>query len=99
MVSIIWIQQAIDDLNQIAEYIAKDSPKYADLTVDKIFDKTQILKEFPQIGRIVPEIGKDNIRELIEGNYRILYEIINDEHIEILTVHHSARIIKPDKIK
>ena len=60
---------AIDDLNEIAEFISKDSPRYADLTVDKIFERTNVLKEHLAIGRIVPEIKKDNIRELIEGNY------------------------------
>ncbi len=54
MVKIIWIQQAVDDLNHIAEYIAKESPYYADLTVDIIFDRTQILKSYPQIRRVVP---------------------------------------------
>ncbi len=98
MVSIVWIQQAIDDLNQIAEYISKDSPIYADLTVDRLFAKTKILIDYPLSGRIVPEIDKEEIRELIEGNYRIIYEIIDETLIEILTVHHSARILKPDKI-
>ncbi len=52
MVQISWIQRAIQDLNELAEYIAKDSPRYADLTIDKIFEKTQILKEYPEIGRV-----------------------------------------------
>ncbi|MDQ3395600.1 MAG: type II toxin-antitoxin system RelE/ParE family toxin [Bacteroidota bacterium] len=52
MVQISWIQRAIQDLNELAEYIAKDIPRYADLTIDKIFEKTQILKEYPEIGRV-----------------------------------------------
>lgn len=94
MVQIIWIKRAIDDLNDIADYIAKDSPRFADLTVDKIFNKTQILKEYPEIGRVVPEIRDPNIRELIEGNYRIIYEVKCQDIIEILTIHNSFKLLK-----
>ncbi|WMJ72192.1 type II toxin-antitoxin system RelE/ParE family toxin [Cytophagaceae bacterium ABcell3] len=93
MVQIIWIKRAIQDLNDIAEYIAKDSPRYADLTIEKIFDKTQILKEYPEMGRVVPEINDNKIRELISGRYRIIYEIKNSELIEILTVNHSSKLL------
>jgi toxin ParE1/3/4 len=88
------MQRAIDDLNQIAEYIAKDSPRYADITIDKIFARTNILITFPMCGRMVPELGVRNIREIIEGNYRIIYQIMSDTRIEILTVHHGARILR-----
>ncbi|MCC5930143.1 MAG: type II toxin-antitoxin system RelE/ParE family toxin [Cyclobacteriaceae bacterium] len=79
----------------MAEYIAKDSPKYADLTVDRIFAKTEKLKDYPEIGRNVPEINNTKIRELIEGNYRLIYEIKDPDKIEILTIHHSSRLLKP----
>ena len=94
MVQIIWVEKAINDLNEIAEYIAKESPRYADMVVDNIMDKTQLLKEYPEIGRIVPEINQPHIRELIEGNYRIIYEIIDKDTIELLTIHHSAKLLK-----
>jgi addiction module RelE/StbE family toxin len=94
MVQIVWIKRAIQDLNEIADYIARNSPKYADLTVDQIFNRTQILKEHPEIGRIVPEINDSKIRELIEGNYRIIYEIKGSKLIEILTIHHSSKLLK-----
>lgn len=94
MVQIIWIKQAIIDLNNISEYIAKDSEKYADITVDRIVEKTQILKKLTKIGRIVPEINDPKIRELIEGNYRIIYEIKAPDVIEILTIHHSSKLLQ-----
>ena len=52
------------------------------------------LNWFPQTGRIVPEKNEENLRELIEGNYRIIYEIISADQINILTVYHSARDLK-----
>lgn len=82
---------AIEDLNEIADYIAKQSPKYADLVVDRIFDRTEILVEFPLSGRMVPELEIENVRELIEGNYRIIYEVKSASRIEILSVLHGAR--------
>ena len=91
MVQINWTLQAIDDLRAIAEYIKLDSVRYAKLQIIKIKSRTQILKSFPQTGRIVPEIENDQIRELLDGSYRIIYKVKSDKHIDILTVHHSAR--------
>lgn len=94
MVKLIWTDQAIDDLGDIGDYIAENSERYAKLTIQKIYDRTKILKSFPQAGRIVPEKNEENVRELIEGSYRIIYEIISDQVIYILTVYHSARDLK-----
>ena len=91
MVQINWTFQAKDDLKAIAEYIKLDSARYAKLQIIKIKTRTQILKSFPQTGRIVPEIESEQIRELIEGSYRIIYKVISETRIDILTIHHSAR--------
>jgi len=91
MVKLIWTDQAINDLGDIGDYIAENSEKYAKLTIKKLFERPDILKTFPQAGRIVPEKNDENVRELIEGNYRIIYEIISADQINILTVYHSAR--------
>jgi toxin ParE1/3/4 len=94
MVKLIWTDQAINDLGDIGDYIAENSEKYAKLTVNKLFERTDILKNFPQAGRVVPEKNEENVRELIEGNYRIIYEIVSADQINILTVYHSARDLK-----
>ncbi len=93
MVEIIWTNQALLDLEGIGDYIAKDSPVYASITVDKLFHKPNLLKGNPRIGRIIPEKNDEDIREQIEGNYRIIHQIISKEKIVILTVIHSARIL------
>jgi addiction module RelE/StbE family toxin len=90
---VVWTNNALADLSEIAEYIANNSTKYAELTVYKLYYKVEILFTHPRVGRIVPETEQENLRELIEGNYRIIYEIVND-NIFILTVHHSSRILK-----
>ncbi|MEI6138027.1 MAG: type II toxin-antitoxin system RelE/ParE family toxin [Mariniphaga sp.] len=99
MVKIVWTDQAVADLRDIFDFISKDSKRYADNQVRRIKTKTIILKTRPESGRIVPEIGIKELRELIEGNYRIIYRIFSDESIEILAVHHSARDFKKREIE
>jgi len=91
MVRINWTFQAKDDLKAIAEYISKDSKRYAKFQVGRLKNRTRILKTQIRSGKIVPEINRENIRELIEGSYRIIYKIVEDNQIDILTIHHSAR--------
>ncbi len=93
MVKIVWTDLAIEDLKSIHEYISKDSRFYANRFVAKLINRVDQLENYPQSGRIVPEFGKEDIRELIEGNYRIVFRIGLD-HIGIVRVHHSARLLK-----
>ena len=99
MVRINWTFQAKDDLKSIAEYISKDSVRYAKFQVIRLKNRTQILKQHPFIGKIVPEINSDKIRELIEGRYRIIYKIVSKNQIDILTVHHTAQDLTRRTIK
>lgn len=72
------------------EYIAKDSPLYADVFVDRLIGSAERLQEFPRSGRIVPEYADPDIREVIVGSYRIVYRLRGGA-VEIATVFHSAR--------
>jgi len=85
-----WSAPAKIDLKQIHDYIAKDSKYYAKKVSQNIIAATEKLNEFPEIGRIVPEIGDTNIRELFVYSYRLIYEISTDR-IEILAIVHSKR--------
>jgi toxin ParE1/3/4 len=89
-----WTLYALEDIEQIAEYISKDSPHYAQAQVAKFFDRVFLLESFPNAGRIVPELSQPEIRELIEGNYRIIYRLISDSRIDVLTVHHARRLLQ-----
>ena len=90
--------QAKNDLKEIAKYISKDSEKYAKLQILRIKQRTKILKFQIYSGKIVTEINQQNIREVIEGNFRIIYKIVNENKVDILTVHHSARDLSRRKI-
>ncbi|WP_353890115.1 type II toxin-antitoxin system RelE/ParE family toxin [uncultured Algoriphagus sp.] len=98
MVQIRWTHQSVKDLSDIFEYISIDSEKYAKRQIVRIKARTQILKTNPKAGKIVPELPQSDFRELIEGNYRIIYKILDDKHIDILTIHHSARDLSRRKI-
>ncbi|NJM94142.1 MAG: type II toxin-antitoxin system RelE/ParE family toxin [Cytophagales bacterium] len=93
MASIIWTDIAIDDLKAIHDYISRDSPRYADRYTEKLIARVDQLVEAPLSGRVVPEFGSTDIRELIEGSYRIVYKMLNDK-IAIARIHHSARLLQ-----
>jgi toxin ParE1/3/4 len=94
MVKIKWNEDAIIDMNEIAEYIAQDSEYYAAIQLDKFFERVEILKGNSKAGKVVPEVGDGNVRELIEGNYRIIYEVKENTGIEVLCVIHGMRLLK-----
>jgi toxin ParE1/3/4 len=92
-VEIKWTTQSLEDLANIASFIGKDSEKYALIQTERFFEKVKILRTHPEFGRIVPEIGLKSVRQLIEGNYRIIYQVISSDRIDILTVHHKSRLL------
>jgi len=94
---IIWSPLAIDRASEIAEYIARDKPSAAEKWVNTVFSKVEQLKSSPEIGRVVPEIKNDQFRELIYGNYRIIYRIEKTQ-ISILTIRHGKQILPIDEI-
>ena len=99
MVKVNWTLQSVSDLENIADFISRDSRKFAAIQVRRIIGRTKTIKSQPYSGRVVPELNDLNIRELIMGNYRIIYEIISDSLINIFTIHHSARLIDSKKLK
>lgn len=88
-----WTHQALDDLDAIALFIARDAPKVANVFVEKAFELTDKLLSHPKMGRKVPEIGDDSIREVFLFGYRIIYRI-SGKNLDILTLHHGARLLK-----
>ena len=96
MVQIIWHSNALDNLHHISNYIAQNSPYYAKLTVEKIKNATLNLKKFPKMGRKLPELNYDSIRELIIQNYRVIYWIQQTD-INIIAVLHSKQNLDPSR--
>ncbi|HWZ04383.1 MAG TPA: type II toxin-antitoxin system RelE/ParE family toxin [Mucilaginibacter sp.] len=92
MAKIVFSKTAKFDLKEIVDYIKRDSIKYALLEKKKIEDAINKIPRQPLSGRIVPELDDENLRELIFRNYRIIYEIISEHQINIITIHHHARL-------
>ena len=84
-----WTDTAEGHLGAIYAYIAQDSPEYARRMVDRLTRRSQQIAEFPFSGRRVPEYDVDQIREVIEGSFRIIYHIKADQ-IDVLAVIHGA---------
>jgi plasmid stabilization system protein ParE len=94
---IIWSPLAVDRASEIAGYIAQDKPSSARKWIDTVFSKVEQLKSSPEIGRVVPEINDSKFREIIYGNYRIIYRI-ETKKISILTIRHGKQILPIDEI-
>lgn len=91
MAQIRWTEKALDDLEAILEYISMDSFSYAELFAKRVFKAVEKLEDFPNIGRVLPEIEDENLGEIIFGNYRLIYRRRQKENlVEIIAVHHSS---------
>ena len=96
MAQVIWSPEALRDLDDLAAFIAKDSQYNAALFVQRMIDATDRLAYFPQSGRAIPEIGASRFREVIDGDYRIMYSVNGDE-VHIDAVLHGARQFGKDR--
>ena len=85
-----WSDVARADVIALRDYIARDSPYYARRFTERLVESVENLSDFPRLGRRVPEADRDDIRELIFHNYRIIYMVGNEE-VTILTVVHGSR--------
>jgi plasmid stabilization system protein ParE len=89
-----WSPEAIEDLEAIAAYIERDSAWYATAVVSRIVETAESVTEFPELGRVVPEIGTSSIRERFVHNYRVIY-LIEEHRILIAAVIHGSRLLEP----
>jgi toxin ParE1/3/4 len=94
--NVYWTDNAIRHLANIYEYIALNSPTYAKGMVNRITRRSSQIADSPFSGRMVPEYQAQDIRELIEKPYRIIYRIKGDQ-IDVLAVIHGARLL-PDEL-
>jgi plasmid stabilization system protein ParE len=85
-----WTETACGHLEAIRAYIAVDSPTYALRMVDRLTRRSIQIAEAPCSGRRVPEYERDDIREMIEGPYRIIY-LVKSDGVDVIAVIHGAR--------
>ncbi len=94
MAKVIWTEPALNELHDIINHIAKDSPVYAERFGVRVVGAPRRLEQFPSCGRIVPEFKDENIRELIYGSYRIIYLMQQDTCYIVAIIHGSRDILR-----
>lgn len=88
-----WSPRAVTQLEEICEYISRDSEHYARLFAKRVMSLVGSLPRFPRSGRVVPEYGRVDLREKLYGSYRVVYRLKNDT-IEIVMITHGARLLE-----
>lgn len=89
---IIWSEQARDDLQSIVLFIAQDNPNISESFGYLLMSKVDVLAQFPQLGRVVPEENDETVREIIFRSYRIIYKVLAEKQIvAIARIWHGAR--------
>jgi plasmid stabilization system protein ParE len=88
-----FTEQAQSELDAIIEYYERvGATSFAEVFEKKVIEKVRPLERFPRMGRVVPEIKDEAIREVIYRNYRLVYVVdADDENVEVLTIFHSSR--------
>lgn len=94
---IIWSPLAQHKLNDIADFIAQDKPGAALNWVESVLDQVENLASFPNSGRDVPELKNEQYKELIIGNYRVVYKILEKE-IHILTIRNFKQLLSEEDL-
>jgi toxin ParE1/3/4 len=95
MVKIRWAREAVADLESIFKYIAKDSLQYARLQIETLCESVQKLKTYPHIGRHLPEFPHFLHREIIVGNYRVIYRSDpKRKTVHIVSITHGRSLLK-----
>jgi toxin ParE1/3/4 len=89
-VRILWAPRALDRIEEATEYIARDRPSAAVRWVESLFARVELLAKYPAQWRVVPEIRRQEIREIQHQGYRVIYRI-DDKKLVILTVRHSRQ--------
>ena len=91
---VLWTDSAVAQLQAIHDYLAQTSPDYALRIVDRLTRRSIQIAVLPNSGRMVPEFERNEIREVIEGRYRIIY-LVEPEQVQVLAVIHGARGLLP----
>jgi len=94
---IYWTRQSREDLRAIRNFIARDAPKTASAYVRRLRQSVERLRIFPLSGQVVAELAREEIREVLQGNYRLIYRV-SDRRVDILTVFPGARLLTDSDI-
>jgi toxin ParE1/3/4 len=89
-------ESALTDLEDIESYISLDSPSVARKFIGRIFDRIEQLREYPTSGKPLPEIKDSALRELLLNKYRIIYQLNDDDSVNVIRIVHGSRLLDID---
>ncbi len=95
---IIWAPLAVERLEEEVRFIAQDKPEAAHRWTEQLLEHLDQVAAFPRSGRTVPELGREDIREIVHGSHRIIYRIVSDE-VRVLAVRHLARLLDEEELQ
>jgi plasmid stabilization system protein ParE len=90
-----WSLQAAQDLEDICGFLAQDSEQYAGIFAKRVMSIIESIPANPRLGSMVPEYNRDDLRERLMRNYRIIYRL-RGQAIELVTITHGARLLSPN---
>ncbi len=94
MARVTWSNRAVAELWEIRDFIAEEAPSRADAFVDKLIERTTVLRTQRYVGRVVPGADTETLREVFEGAYRIVYSIESSGDVIIAHIVNMARLLK-----
>lgn len=93
MASVHWSGVSRGHLREIVAYISRDSAAYAAAVGERIVAAAEQLRQYPRLGRVVPELGDETLRELIVGNYRVVYQV-HRRQVEVAAIIHGSQDLR-----
>ena len=97
---VVWTRKALGDLRGIKDYISQDSTRYAHLQIERIRSAASHLGRFPELGRVVPEFPDEPWREILTGNYRVIYQVdVAGARVVVLAVVHGMQLLWPTMVE
>ena len=97
MARLIWTPRCLDDLERLLAFIERDAPVAARRFGQQIVDRVELLQPNPHLGGVLPEDDTSTYRQLLLGNYRIIYRVSSDV-IYLVAVHHAARLLRVEEL-
>jgi addiction module RelE/StbE family toxin len=100
MMAILWSPKSLRDLDAIEGYVAQHNPVAAHRLVQKVIRRTDRLQHFPLSGGCIPEDEGRVYRQVLQGNYRVIYRYDESaKQVLVVTVIHAARLLDPDTLE
>lgn len=94
---IVWAPLALERMEEAVRFVARDKPGAARRWAEQLLLRVDRLAEFPESGRVVPEIDRDDIREIVHASHRVIYRVL-DREVRIMTVRHAARLLDEEEL-